>query len=459
MTAPPPRRFDFLGDNARAYNSREPEILLAGAAGTGKSICLLVKCLTLLGKYPGCRGLFCRGTRASLTQSGLVSWEDDVLGRDHPVLVKNPVKRRVRQSYEFANGSEFVVAGLDDPGKTLSAQYDFVFVQEATEEGVGLDVYETLLRLLRNGRTPFTQVMMDCNPTTPTHWLYKRACGGPLKLYSSAHKDNPRFYDRRRGEWTEAGRQYLATLGRMTGARRKRFLEGVWAAAEGLVYDGYNPAVHLLPAGWKPPAHWIRFWTIDWGFVNPTVLQFWAIDPDGRLYLYREVYRTGVRAEQLAKRAKAELERGEPWPAAVVCDHDPDCQATFEAHTGLSLTPADKVDKVGGIEQLQARLDAAADGRPRVFFAADARADDPDPVLVGAGKPTSTLEEFAGYVWDTSNPDRPKDVPVDKNNHGCDAARYGCRWADAFLDQRPAECYAGDADASPFDSLHRDTFR
>src|SRR5687767_4785754 len=101
-------RFQFFGANAEAYNSKLPKILLAGPAGTGKSVVLLAKCLTLLDKYPGCRGLFCRGTRESLTQSGLVTWEYDVLGIDHHILTRAPCKRRVRQAYEFDNGSEFI---------------------------------------------------------------------------------------------------------------------------------------------------------------------------------------------------------------------------------------------------------------------------------------------------------------------------------------------------------------
>ena len=142
--------YSFYGANALAYNSREREILLAGPAGTGKSVVLLTKCLTLLDKYPHCRGLFCRGTRTTLTQSGLVTWEEEVLGPDHEVLRRNPCQRHVRRSYKFPNGSELVLAGLDDPGKTLSSQYDFVYIQEGTEEGVTLDTYETLTRSLRN---------------------------------------------------------------------------------------------------------------------------------------------------------------------------------------------------------------------------------------------------------------------------------------------------------------------
>mgnify|MGYP000075330077 CR=1 FL=1 len=84
--------------------------------------------------------------------------------------------------------------------------------------------------------------------------MYKRAGVGKLSLIATTHRDNPRFWDRAAGDYTDAGRRYVVDrLGALTGARRKRFLEGIWAAAEGLVYDGYDPGTHLLPHGWTPP--------------------------------------------------------------------------------------------------------------------------------------------------------------------------------------------------------------
>jgi predicted transcriptional regulator len=41
---------------------------------------------------------------------------------------------------------------------------------------------------------------------------------------------------------------------------------------------------------------------VDFGYTNPFVMQWWAEDPDGRLYLYREIYRTRRLVEDHAKR-------------------------------------------------------------------------------------------------------------------------------------------------------------
>lgn len=375
--------------------------------------------------YPGARCLIVRKTRESLTETVLVTWERDVLGFDHPILVSRPVLRRVRQSYSFPNGSEVVVGGIDKPGKILSSEYDIIYVPEATD--LTVEDWETLSGRLRSARVPYQQIIADCNPDTPHHWLYKRSQAGVLSRFDTTHQDNPRYWDRDKGEWTELGKQYLARLGRMTGTRRERFLLGKWVAAEGAVY-AFDPAIHQLPADWTPPAAWPRVWGIDWGKSSPTSLGISAVDPDGRLYHYREVYQTHLRADKLGQWARAEVESGrEPRPHGAVCDHDPEAKADFERESGLALAMADKADRDRGIQAMQARFDVQADGKPRIFFRPGALAHDPDRALVDAGRPTCCVEELVGYVW---NPNFLKDEPIAENDHAMDRQRYVVVYAD-----------------------------
>lgn len=443
----PPRRIELHGNNGTAFQDQvSRELLVSGPAGSGKTLANLLKLYLFLDKYPKSRLLIVRKTRHSLTESALVTWERDVLGDGHPILAR-PIERSHRHQYRHpTNGSVLVTGGMDKPDKILSTEWDLIYAPEATE--LTITDWESLGGRLRAGAGPFDQLLGDCNPTTPTHWLYKRCKEGRCRLYETTHRDNPRYYDRLAKKWTEAGARYLARLGNLTGPRRKRFLEGKWVAAEGCVYDGFDAKRHLLPKGWKPPRDWPRVWGLDWGYTNPLCMQFWAIDSDGRMHLYRERYQTRLRVEQLAKWVDQEVTSGrEPLPVGAVCDHDPECKATFEHYTGVKLEMAEKSDKDGGIEQLQARFDDAGDGRPRIFFVPDALDHPPDPALIDSGKPISTLDELPGYVWDTTDPDRPKDVPVDRNNHGCDSARYSTRWIDNFVRLGAQDGFGGDREA------------
>ena len=426
------RRLNFYAANAAAFNSKEPEAILSGPAGTGKTATWLAKLLAVGDKYPGARILIVRKTRESLTESVLVTWERDILGVDHPLLTKRPVLRRVRQSYDLGNGSVVAVGGMDKPDKVLSSEWDIIYCPEATD--LQLVDWETLGGRLRSGKVPWQQLCGDCNPTTPTHWLYQRAEAGGLKMYTSTHKDNPRFFDRKKGEWTPDGEQYLARLKLMTGARRKRFLEGIWASAEGLVYDGYDPAVHVHPAGWTAPKDWKRVWGIDWGFVQPLVVQVWAVDPQKRLHLCREMYRTKTRVEAVAKECAEWVSSGqEPHPDAVLADHDPENIETFRKYgrytqdkteRTLPIKPADKRDRDKGIQLVQGLFDKQADGKPSIYFGPDTLTHRADDELKTAGKPTDTRGELVGYVWKVPKPEQAKDEPIEFNDHAMDAMRY-----------------------------------
>lgn len=446
-----------------AYFSRAEEALCSGPAGTGKSLAWLLRVYWMCRRYSGARCLIVRKTRESLTESVLVTWERDILGYTHPLLTARPVLRRVRQSYDFPNGSSVIVGGIDKPGKILSSEYDLIYAPEATD--LTIEDWETLSGRLRAGAVPYQQIVADCNPTTPGHWLYKR-CGsgtgvGLCKLFPTTHRDNPRYWDEARADWTASGRKYLARLNRLTGPRRKRFLEGVWAAAEGRVFDGYEPSVHNHPAGWKPPWDWRRVWGIDWGFKNPSVVAMAALDEDDRVHFYKEYYRTHSRAEDVARWARAEVESGrEPLPVMVVCDHNPEHMADFRIYgpAGCPIQLADKNDKLGGIEYMQGLFDVQGDGKPRIYFVPDMLAHEPDPALLDSGRPMSGIEELANYVWDETNPDRIKDEPLDKDNHLMDAARYLCKFVAKYT-QKPMKPRKPKVPANPFSRLDPNTFR
>jgi phage terminase large subunit len=441
------RTLELCGANRAAFeDTASREYLLSGPAGSGKTLANLCKLLWFADSYPGARLLVVRKTRHSLTETALVTWERDVLGPGHPVLARR-VDRGHRHAYRFPNRSVLVTGGMDNPDKVLSSEWDLVYCPEATE--LSLTDWETLGGRLRAMAGPFDQLMGDCNPGAPQHWLKRRCDGLACRLYESRHHDNPRYYDHRAGRWTEAGRRYVGgRLRLMTGLRRKRFYEGVWASAEGAVY-AFDPGLHLLPAGWRPPADWPRVWAIDWGKTAPTVLQMWAVDGAGRMYLYREFFRTGTRPDLLGRWARGEVEGGrEPRPAGVVCDHDPEAREAFALASGLSPQLADKADRGRGIEAVQARFDREGEGLPpRVFFAPDALAHPPDPVLEERGVPAGTLAELTRYVWDE---DFLKDEPVAEHDHGMDALRYAERFISANAATLAGDNpYAADYAAAP----------
>lgn len=413
--------FELRGNNLAVQTMQDEEILLVGAAGTGKTLGILTLMHKVAQTYPGARLAIARKVRADLAQTTLVTFERDVLGFDNPICAG--IQRKNRDSYRYPNGSEIVVGGMDRPGRLLGGEYHIIYPGEAVEFTLN-DWEFFVMRLGRDEIVPFAMIVGDTNPSYPSHWLKQRCDAGITKLLNTTHKDNPAYWDTTLNDWTERGRKYvLGKLGRLTGMRRKRFLDGQWAISEGAVYDGWNESIHLIDH-FDPPAEWRRIRIIDFGYGNPFVCQWWAIDPDGRMYLYREIYHTKRIVEDHAADI-VQLSEGENIEASIA-DHDAEDRATLERH-GISTIPAKKNIK-DGIALVEERLRVQGDDKPRLFVMRGALVIR-DEELAEAGLPVCTADEFPAYVWPKDSEGKSKkELPLDLNNHGMDDARYGAAY-------------------------------
>ena len=398
------------------WRSRASEVLVPGPAGTGKTRGILEKVHLYLMNHPGSRGLIVRKTRASMTESVLVTFETAVVGGSEANI--NNQSRRSRWAYEYANGSVLVVGGLDNPDRIMSTEYDIVAAFEATE--LSEHDWELLTTRLRNSAGPYHQAIADCNPSAPTHWLRRRADRGQMAVFDSRHRDNPMLWDEAAGDWTDRGRAYIERLGTLTGHRRLRLLEGRWAAAEGLVYPEFDATIHVvrsMPTGWES---WPRIRAIDFGFIHPFVCQWWAVDGDGRMYLYRELYHSKRTVADHARQIVA-LSAGETY-LATVTDHDAEDRATL-ASAGIQTIAANK-DHRTGRDAVHGRLRVQADGRPRLYVL-DGCTVETDMDLYHAKRPTSTLAEFDAYCYPPGQDGKAaKEEPIKANDDGLDALRY-----------------------------------
>jgi hypothetical protein len=397
-----------------------PEVLVSGPAGTGKSRAILELIHRRCQQWPVSRWLIFRKTRESMTESVLVTFESHVVSPGHPCL--EGASRRMRQAYHYPNGSCIVVGGMDKPSKIMSTEYDGAYCQEAIE--LTENDWEMVTTRLRNGKMPYQQLIGDTNPDTPRHWLKLREQSGRLRFVESRHEDNPVLWN---GDWTDAGRIYLEKLDNLTGPRKQRLRFGRWVQAEGVVYEGWDRAIHMVhgfPDGRRiPPRTWPIYLAVDFGFTEPFCCQWWAKDPDGRLWMYREIFRTKRLVEDHARQIKRLIENDGHVPQAIICDHDAEGRATLEKHLGMSTTPARKpIDP--GVQALASRLKVAGDGKPRLYVLYDTVVDR-DLELVESKKPIGFAEEVDTYIWDIdAHSQKKRELPVDENNHACDAARY-----------------------------------
>jgi PBSX family phage terminase large subunit len=402
----------------KIWECLDQEMLAEGPAGTAKTRTILELLDFIARKYAKARILIVRKTRTSMTHSVMATFDRFVKESDVHFHTTD-------QAYKYPNGSLIAVAGMDNPTKVLSSEWDVIYWNEATEGTE--NEWEILSTRLRGGVVPYQQQIADCNPDVGNHWLNQRASTDKMTRVITRHEDNPLYWDAAKGQYTPEGERYVkGVLDKLSGVRYLRYRKGVWAAREGLVYDGFDRSVHVIQRDQVPHLR-SRFRAIDFGFSNPFVCQWWGVDHDGRLYLYREIYYT-QRTVKVHSQQINEL-TGNEAIVATVADHDAEDRATLRESRIVTL-PAHKSIRQG-IDAVTERLKIQGDGRPRLFIVEDALVE-VDLSLRDKGLPTSTLEEFGSYSWPDSKAGRnDKEAPIDAYNHGMDSLRYMVVYLDA----------------------------
>ena len=386
-----------------AWEDRSPVVLLSGSAGGGKSDLAARKQDYYCRRFPGVFGLIIRKTRESMSAGTALMMESEVINPAETEHVPS------RSRFVYANGSLIVYAGMATARERqrirsigLRGGVDFLWI----EEGIELlrDDFEALRARMRGRAAPWRQVVVTTNPDAPEHWINTDLIiGAGASVHYSGASENPFVDD-----------EYRSTLDGLTGVNRQRLTLGKWVRAEGVVHNNWDPAVNLVDRFRLDPG-WRRIGAIDLGWEAPTVAQWWAIDDDGRMILYREIYETHLHLDDLARRIR-ELSGREniSW----VIDH-----AAGVRLAGVPMGGANK-DVIPGLQAVNTRLRPAGDGRPRMMLFRDALVRT-DPRLVEQRKPTSTAGEFGGYVWAVRATDGAiLDQPLKMNDHGMDAARY-----------------------------------
>lgn len=404
------------------WKTRDFETIVSGPAETGKTWGCLQYADALCWKYPGAQGIMARKIYSTLVGTAVRTYLR-IIGPNSPIATYGGEQPRW---FDYPNGSRIWLAGLDNPGNALSSERDFIYINQAEELAVA--DFETLTTRAtgRGAVMPYTRVFGDANPGPPSHWIKQREAGQKLKLLESRHVDNPTLYDES-GEITAQGRRSLAILDDLTGVRRLRLRDGKWAQAEGAVYESFDAAIHVIdamPDGWRA---WRKIRSIDFGYTNPFVCQWWAIDGDDRMYLYRELYRTKILVDQGIAQQIVEKSEGEKYEITVA-DHDGQYRLRLN-QCGIATKPAYKLIEPG-IQAVAGRLKVQPDKMARLYFLRSALLER-DRALEEQKLPIGTVEEFDAYLWPKGQDGKPvKEVPIDKDNHGMDAMRYAAAYID-----------------------------
>lgn len=275
------------------------EVLFGGAAGGGKSYGQLADALLYALKYQGSRQLVLRRTFPEL--------EHSIIFTSLQFFPQKAARyKSTSHTWEFLNGSliEFgCCAAETDVLRYQGAEYDVVRFDELTH--FTEEQYTYLMSRIR-GVNPYPkQIKSSTNPGGIGHsWVKRRFIDGFTPEVE--HKDGKSGFSRifipsyvqDNVFLMKADKEYITRLKQLPEAEKKALLYGQWDIFDGQVFtewrnlpQGYRTRrwSHVI-APFEIPGSWRRFRSFDFGYSKPFAVSWFAVDHDGRVYNYRELY-------------------------------------------------------------------------------------------------------------------------------------------------------------------------
>lgn len=415
----------------------EFEVLFGGSAGPGKTDCLVAGMLRDIEK-PRYRGLIIRRTFPQL---------QEIIDRCHALYPSlGGVYRATEKRWYFPAGSIIDLGHMqheNDKYNYQGKEYHRIGVDELTQ--FTETQYTYLFSRLRTTDPEINpQIISTTNPGGIGHyWVKERlvTITEPMRTYvdpktgltrcfvPATIEDNPTLFDN--------DPAYLARLESLPEIEKQRLRYGIWDAFEGQVFTELSQRIH----GCEPfdiPPEWERFCVFDWGFSKPFSVQWYALDYDGVLYLYREWYGCKEDMQDVGLKMPAylvaqgilDIEKGEKIKMRIADPsiwhpRPPNRKSEARGVTihedftgqGVYFMKADN-DRVHGKQQVHKRFRIESD-------------IDQETGEVKSEHPMFVAFNSCKHFWRTmmtlrEDPKNPEDVDTDQEDHIYDTTRYMC---------------------------------
>ena len=400
---PNPKQEAFFLANAR-------HIAYGGARGGGKSWAMRSKFVLLGLRFPGVRLLLLRRTLRELYENHVLPLMKEL----SPLIGYQSTQR----AFLFPNGSRIKLGYCDREADVFQYQgqeYDVIGLEEATHfTEPQMQFLTTCNRSVRSDFSP--RMYYTCNPGGVGHAWVKRLFidreyrnserPGDYVFIPAKVTDNPVLL--------ENDPQYLDTLRNLPEHLKKAYLDGNWDVLEGQYFSEFDRSIHVVEPT-ELPKEWKRFRAMDWGYNDPCCVLWFAVAPEGRLFVYRELYLRKTLSSEIAKRVKA-LSAGEriaytvaspdAWQQRGLKGAEGTCIAEVFSKNGVPLLPADNA-RIPGWQRVRENLAYGADGVPYLRIFSTCR---------------NLIRTLPGLIYDAHDPEDVSDLCED---HAPEALRYG----------------------------------
>lgn len=390
----------------------------SGAIRSGKTVASLLRWLIFIAEAPPYGRLV------------MVGRTKDTIGRNLFSVLQDPsVFGSLAEEVRYTPGANTArilgrvvdIIGAHDKkaeGRLRGMTCAGAYVDEAT-----LVPQEFFTQLIGRMSVPGSKLFATTNPDSSAHWLRKdfllRAHEPDIQLrhWHFSLDDNPALDE-------DFRRSIKASF---VGLFYRRFVLGHWVAAQGAVYDQWDPQTMVVDDGSMPL---IQRWlcaAVDYGTTNPFAALLLGVGVDQRLYVASEWRHDSRKAHrQLTDAEYSVAVRGwldrvqvpgtNPPIYGVRPEHmvvDPSAASFIRTMQVDGMTPTPGVnDVLDGIRNVSTLM-----GRDRLRVHRSC---------------TSLLDELPGYSWDDDKALRGLDVPIKVDDHSLDALRYGIHTTEAL---------------------------
>ena len=331
-------------------------------------------------------------------------------------------------------GQQVFFRGLDDPQKLASISCPkgvlcWCWIEEAfeIEREADFDMLDDVIR----GDVPagyFKQLTLTFNPWSPSSWLKRRFFDPPDSAEKLSMTTNYRC-----NEWLDdADRRRFEEMKRTNPTRFRVAGDGEWGVDGGAVFEEWrDEPAHYRDRLWthviepfEIPEDWRVYRGFDFGYAKPFSVGWFAVDHDGRLYHFLELYgcteepNTGVkwtpdeifseirRVETEHRWLKGKRIQGIADPSIWDASRGESVYETACRH-GVYFDPGDN-QRIPGWMQMHYRLRFDGAGVPMLYVFRSCR---------------GFLRTIPLLKYDRV---RPEDVDSELEDHIADMCRYVC---------------------------------
>tara|TARA_Y100001963_G_scaffold157001_1_gene252035 strand:- start:841 stop:2364 length:1524 start_codon:yes stop_codon:yes gene_type:complete len=200
----------------------------------------------------------------------------------------------------------------------------------------------------------------------------------------------------------------------LSAAQQKTRLFGEFTAQSGLIYDNFDPNLHVIdPIPIKDhPEGSLYFESIDFGTKHPFVCLWVALLPSGYhgsdscYYVFKELYWTNKTTIQSGRQI-LKMRDGLKIDMTIADPESKDGRLTLSREVGINTIAAPKhMGVVAGIEMCREIMTPNKEGKCRLLISKECK---------------NLIREMKLYRW---NDRTSQDKPIKKDDHALDALRY-----------------------------------